>query len=116
MGGRHRRLHLAPALALTETQQAEVLELDPSFEADVTQFTESVLMLHGQFVQNLTDPNGSDEVIRASLEALIVARTRLEQRTTEHVLRIRPLLSVDQQQRLVGLSQRGCRWRGGRNP
>jgi len=110
--GRHQRMQLA--LALTETQQEEVLQLDPDFDQDVTQRTESVRMLHGQFTQHLMDPNVSDEVIHSSLEELILARTQLEQRTTEHVLRIRSLLSADQQQRLIGLSQRGCRWRGGR--
>ena len=71
--------------------------------------TESVRTLHAEFTGNLTDPNVSDEAIRASLETLIAARARLERRTTEHVLLIRPLLSADQRERLIGLSQRGHR-------
>lgn len=99
MGGRHRRNQLAPALALTEAQQEDVLQRDPDFEADVALLAEAVHTLHGQFAQNLTDPNVSDEAIRASLEELIGAQAQLEQRTTEHVLRIRSLMSLDQQQR-----------------
>lgn len=116
MGGRHRGNQLAPALALTEAQQETVLQRDPNFETDVTILTEAVHTLHGQFAQNLTDPNVADEVIQLSLEELVVARARLEQRTTEHVLRIRSLLSADQQQRLIGLSQRGRRCWGGQRP
>ncbi|MFC1764823.1 hypothetical protein ACFL6U_22475, partial [Planctomycetota bacterium] len=70
--------------------------------------------LHGQLFQNLADPNVPNSVVQSSLEELIVARTQLEHRTVEHVLRIRPLLSAEQQQRLIGLAQQGCRWRGGR--
>lgn len=116
MGGRHRGNQLAPALALTEVQQENVLQRDPDFETDVAILTEAVHTLHGQFAQNLTDPNVADEAIQLSLEELIVARARLEQRATEHVLRIRSLLSVDQQQRLIGLSQRGRRCWGGQRP
>ncbi len=116
MGGRHRRNQLAPVLALTEDQQENVLQRDPDFETDVTLLAEAVHTLHGQFAQNLTDPNVTDEAIELSLEELIVARARLEQRTTEHVLRIRSLLSVDQQRLLIGLSQRGRRCWGGQEP
>jgi Spy/CpxP family protein refolding chaperone len=111
MGPRYRRGHLAPTLGLTEAQQEKSAQLDPAFEADVAQLAEAVRTQHRQFRQNLADPDVSDAAVESSLEELIAARTRLEQRTVEHVLRIRPLLSTEQQQRLIGLSQRGCRWR-----
>ncbi len=112
--GRQRRGRLAPALALTESQQSEVIQLDPSFEADVTPLTEQLRTLHGQFAQNLADPKVSEAVIQSSLDELIRVRVLLEQRTVDHVLRIRPLLSLDQQQRLIGLSKMGCGRRRGR--
>jgi Spy/CpxP family protein refolding chaperone len=113
-GGGHRCSRLAPALALDAAQQEAVLRLDPEFEAEVTVMAASVRQSHAAFTRHLTDVEVSDQAIRASLEELVAARLVLEQRTTEHVLRIRSLLSPEQQQRLIGLSQQGCRWRGGR--
>jgi hypothetical protein len=110
--GQQRCGRMAPALALTPAQEEKIVQLDPSFETDVPPLTEKVRMLHGQFAQNLADSEVSDAVIQSSLDDLIRARVLLEQRTTEHVVRIRPLLSVEQQQRLIGLSQMGCGGRG----
>ena len=50
-----------------------------------------------------------------ALEDFIALRSELEMRTVDYVLSIRPMLSTEQQQRLIGLSQRGRRWRGGRS-
>lgn len=112
-GRQHHCGRLAPALGLTEEQQAEIAQWDPTFVTEVAQLTENVRANHHRFSQFLADPNASDHLIRASLEQLIGVREQLEHRTVEYVLRLRPLLSVEQQERLIGLSQRGCRWRGG---
>ena len=108
MGRGQRWGRLAPALALTEAQQVEVSQLDPAFETEVSRLTQRVRGLHSQFAQNLADPELADAVIQASLDELIAARVQMEQRTVEHVLRIRSLLNPEQQERLIGLSQRGC--------
>jgi len=112
MGRRRRHGCLAPTLALSDTQYERSAQLDPQFETEVTQLADTVRARHRQFAGNLADTGVSDAAIQSSLEDLIAARTQLEQRTVEHVLRIRPLLTAEQQQRLIGLAQRGCRCRG----
>ncbi len=113
-GQRHQYNQLAPALALTQTQQETVARIDPNYSSDAVILTQQVRSAHLTLKQALGDPNTSDSVVVQDLENLITIRTELEQRTVDYVLTLRPTLSSTQQQRLIGLSQRGRRWRGGR--
>jgi len=117
-GQRHRYGQLASSLGLTPAQQAAAAQTDPNYESDVTQLTQQVRDAYAVFVQALQDLDTLDETVRQALEAFVTLRTQLELRTVDYVLSIRPLLSAEQQQHLIGLSQRGGgggrRWRGGR--
>jgi Spy/CpxP family protein refolding chaperone len=112
--GRHRYGRVGSTLGLTSAQQARAAATDPNYESEAAELTGQVRDAHGQLAEALEDPNTSDDAVRQKLEAFIALRTQLELRTVDYVLSIRPFLNTEQQQRLIGLSQRGRRWHGGR--
>jgi hypothetical protein len=114
-GQGRRQGQLAPALALTLAQKERAAQFDPNYDSDATRLTQQTRDAHLALALSLTDPNTSESSVVQVLENYITIHTELEQRTIEYVLSIRPMLSSEQQQRLIGLSQRGRRWRGGRN-
>ena len=60
-------------------------------------------------------PYDRQTVVEQALDEFLTLRAQLEMRTVDYVLSLRPMLSAEQQQRLIGLSQQGRRWRGGRS-
>lgn len=112
---RHRYGQLAPTLGLTQAQQAEAARIDPTYDSDATQLAQDVRQAHTQLVGGLEDPNTADDAVQQTLDAFLTLRAELEMRTVDYVLSLRPMLGVEQQQRLIGLSQQGRRWRGGRS-
>jgi len=107
---------LAPALRLTEAQQQAAGEIDPNYTTDAAALTEQVRTAYQTLAGTLQDINSPDESVQQALDHFIDVQTMLEERTVDYVLGIRPMLSVDQQQRLIGLSHGGGRrWRGGRS-
>ncbi len=106
--GRHRYGQLTPALGLTSAQT------DPNYESDAAQLTQQVRDAHARLTQTLHDPNTSDAEVQQILEDFLTLHKQLEMRTVDYVLNIRPTLGPEQRQRLIGLSRRGRRWRGGR--
>lgn len=108
--GRHgyRYGQLAPALGLTEAQA------DPNYESDAARLTQQVRETHALLARAIQDPNAPDWQVQQTLEDFLAAHRELELRTVDYVLRIRPTLGIEQQERLIGLSRRGRRWHGGR--
>lgn len=115
-GQRHRYGQLASSLGLTAAQQAAATQTDPNYAADAARLTQEVRDAYAAFVQALQDLDTPDTAVHQALEEFSALRRQLELRTVDYVLSIRPLLSAEQQQHLIGLSQRGGgrRWRGGR--
>jgi len=115
-GQRHRYGQLASSLGLTAAQQAAATQTDPNYTADAARLTQEVRDAYAAFVRALQDLDTPDAQVQQALEAFITSRRQLELRTVDYVLSIRPLLSAEQQQQLIGLSRRGGgrRWRGGR--
>jgi Spy/CpxP family protein refolding chaperone len=99
---RHRR-RLARNIELTPEQIQIFEKLDPEFEAESTELAKTVSEEHGQLALLLETPSTNDNDILQQLEELLESRARLEQRTSRHVLLIRPHLSPEQQKILVGL-------------
>jgi hypothetical protein len=112
---RHRYGQLAPTLGLTEAQQTEAARIDPTYDSDAAQLATDVRRAHTQLVQGLEDPNTAEVVVEQALGEFLTLRAKLEMRTVDYVLSLRPMLSAEQQQRLIGLSRQGRRWRGGRS-
>jgi len=112
-GMRYRYGQLGPALGLTDEQRSAGAEKDPTFETDSVQLAQQICDAHGRLAQALEDANTPDADAQQALAKLIALRVQLEQRTVDYVLSIRPLLSTEQQQRLIGLSRGGRRGRGG---
>lgn len=111
---RHRYGRLAPTLGLTEAQQSQAARIDSTYESDAAQLAQDVRQAHAQFAQGLEDPNTADAAVEQALDEFLTLRAQLEMRTVDYVLSLRPMLSAEQQQRLIGLSQQGRRRRGGR--
>lgn len=112
---RHRYGQLAPSLGLTAAQQTEAARIDPTYDTDAAQLVQEVRQAHTELMQGLEDPNTADAVVEQALDEFLALRAELEMRTVDYVLSLRPLLSAEQQQRLIGLAQQGRRrWRGGR--
>ena len=112
---RHRYGQLAPMLGLTKAQQSEAARINPNYESDAAQLVQEVRQAHAQLAQSLEDPNAAETVVEQALDEFLTLRAQLEMRTVDYVLSLRPMLSAEQQQRLIGLSQQGRRWRGGRS-
>jgi Spy/CpxP family protein refolding chaperone len=117
MGRRQRRRYgqLGSSLGLTEAQQAAATEAYPSYESDAARLAEEVRAAHARLAEVLADAETADAAVEQALEEFIGLRSELEMGTVDYVLSIWPMLSAEQQQRLIGLSQRGRRWRGGRS-
>lgn len=115
-GAQHHYGQLASTLGLTDAQQQAADQQDPSFQADTQQLAQQIRQAHDELAQALQDPAIPDNQVSQALEKVIGLQTQLEQRTVEYVLSIRDQLTLAQQQRLMGLSQGGWRWRNGSQP
>jgi len=113
-GMRRRYGQLGPALGLNDAQRQAAAENDPSFETDAARLARQIHDAYALLAQNLEDTSAADSEVQHALQELIALRAQLEQRTVDYVLSIRKLLDTDQQQRLIGLSDRG-HGRGWRN-
>jgi uncharacterized membrane protein len=101
------RGNMNPIVTLTDGQQKALAEINPNNDEEAGQLTQQVIEAHAVFVQTLQDANSPNESISQALEGFIAARTALELSTIDYVLHIRPLLTTDQQQRLIGLCPGG---------
>jgi Spy/CpxP family protein refolding chaperone len=107
---------LSRHLALTDAQLSAVAELDPSFSAESDELSRQVQEHHLSLSQLLENTQTDNETVREHLETFIRARSHLEQRTIDHILRIRHLLTSPQKQQLLGLCSGGMgRARGRRS-
>jgi len=93
-----------------------VAQLDPNFAAESDELTRQVQEYHLGLSQLLENTQTDNETVREHLETFIRARSHLEQRTIDHILRIRHLLTSGQKQQLLGLCSGGMdRTRGWRS-
>lgn len=116
MGMGRDRGSLGPALTLTDAQRQTIARTHPDYETQAADLAAQVRAAHMTLARTLQDSNSPDESIQQALEHFITVRTLLERQTVNYVLAIRPLLTPDQQQCLIGLSQRGCFAQGSRGP
>jgi len=111
-GGRGLRLRvgnrLAHRLRLNEEQVRVLGEKDPGFEADSLRLRDVLLAERAKLLSVFEDPQSSNEGLLQQLDRLISATSETERRITEHVLVLRPHLTVEQQKWLIGLCRRQC--------
>lgn len=109
--GRHgmgpgRGCRFAQHLAMDEQQLTSIGQLDPNFTRESAELSQRVKQQYSQLAACLADSQSTDQQVRAQLEPLCESRIQLEERTVEHVLRIRDILTPEQQLMLVGLCRR----------
>jgi len=104
--GPGRGCRFAQHLAMDEQQLASIEQIDPGFAQESAVLSQRVKQQYSQLAACLKDSQSTDQQIRGQLEPLFESRVQLEERTVEHVLRIRDILTPEQQLMLVGLCRR----------
>ena len=111
--GRGRGARFGRHLAFTVEQETAVIQLDPNFVTESEMLTEQMAEQHQRLSQLLEDPQAERETVFGQLDRFIEARTQFEQRTIDHLIRIRHLLTQEQTQKLLGLCDPGQHRRRG---
>jgi uncharacterized membrane-anchored protein YhcB (DUF1043 family) len=104
--GSGRGCRFAQHLAMNDQQLASIQQLDPDFAQTSADLSGKVKEQYSQLAACLEDLQSTDQRIREQLEHLFESRIHLETRTVQHVLRIRAILTPEQQLMLVGLCRR----------
>ena len=100
------RDRLARRLRLDEGQVSILRDKDPSFETDSEQLRDILLAERTKLLAIFEDPKSTDEELLQQIDRLILAHGQIERRIAEHVLVLRPYLTVEQQKWLIGLCRR----------
>jgi len=100
------RDRLARRLRLDEGQVSILLDKDSGFEADSMRLRDVLLAERTTLLVIFEDPKSTDEELLQQLDRLILAHSQIERRIAEHVLVLRPYLTVEQQKWLIGLCRR----------
>ena len=103
MGGMNR---LARRLSLSEEQIGVLGDKDPDFDADSERLRDVLLGERAKLLSAFEDPSSSNEELLEQTDMMISAYSRIERRIAEHVLVVRPYLTVEQQKWLIGLCRR----------
>jgi len=100
------RERLARRLRLDEEQVSILRDKDSDFEADSMRFRDILLGERTSLLALFEDPKSTDEELLQQIDKLILAHSQIERRIAEHVLVLRPYLTVEQQKWLIGLCRR----------
>jgi len=97
---------LARRLRLDQEQIDILQDKDSGFEADSTQLRDALLAERTNLLALFENPQSTDDALLQQIDKLIEAHSQIERRITEHVLVLRPYLTVEQQKWLIGLCRR----------
>lgn len=100
------RDRLARRLRLDEEQVSILRDKDSGFEADSMRLRDILLTERTAMLALFEDPKSADEELLQQIDRLILAHSQIERRIAEHVLVLRPYLTVEQQKWLTGLCRR----------
>jgi len=90
-----------------DPNQIEILQdKDPGFEADSASLRDALLATRTNLLTLFENPQSTDKALLQQIDKLIEAHSQIERRITEHVLVLRPFLTVEQQKWLIGLCRR----------
>jgi len=100
------RDRLARRLGLNQEQARLLVEKDPDFEADSINLRNALMTEREKLLSMFENPNSGDDELLQQIEKLILMHSSIERRIAEHVLVLRPYLTVEQQKWLIGLCRR----------
>jgi len=100
------RDRLARRLRLDEEQVSILRDKDFGFEADSMRLRDILMAERTTLLALFEDPKSTDEELLQQIDKLILAHSQIERRIAEHVLVLRPYLTVEQQKWLIGLCRR----------
>jgi len=100
------RDRLARRLRLDEGQVSILRDKDSDFEADSMRLRDILLAERTKLLALFEDPKSTDKELLQQIDMLILAHSQIERRIAEHVLVLRPYLTVEQQKWLIGLCRR----------
>jgi len=100
------RDRLARRLGLDQEQVKLLEEKDPDFETNSMSLRYALITEREKLLSIFENPNSSDDELLQQIENFISTYSSIERRIAEHVLVLRPYLTVEQQKWLIGLCQR----------
>ncbi len=100
------RDRLAQRLGLNQEQARLLQEKDPDFEANSMNLRHALMTERQKLLSMFENPNSCDNELLQQIEKFISTHGWIERRIAEHVLVLRPYLTVEQQKWLIGLCQR----------
>jgi len=106
--GLHLRVRdrLARRLRLNEEQAKLLQEKDPDFDANSMNLRDALVTEREKLLSIFENPNSGDAELLQQIEKFISTYSWIERRIAEHVLVLRPYLTVEQQKWLIGLCRR----------
>ena len=106
--GMHLRVRerLAQRLGLNQEQAKLLQEKDPDFEANSMNLRFALMTEREKLVSIFENPDSSDDELLQQIENFISTYSSIERRIAEHVLVLRPYLTIEQQKWLIGLCRR----------
>ena len=100
------RGRLAQRLGLNQEQAKLLQEKDPDFEANSMNLRFALMTEREKLLSIFENPDSSDDELLQQIENFIATYSSIERRIAEHVLVLRPYLTVEQQKWLIGLCRR----------
>jgi len=103
--GQHLRAkeRLARRLGLTEEQVTLLQDKDPDFEANSVQLRNALMTERDKLLAMFENPDSGDDELLQQIDKFISTHSWIERRIAEHVLVLRPYLTIEQQKWLIGL-------------
>ena len=100
------RDRLVRRLGLDQEQARLLQEKDPDFEANSMNLRYILITERQKLLSLFENPDSGDNELLQQIEKLISTHSSIERRIAEHVLLLRPYLTVEQQKWLIGLCRR----------
>jgi hypothetical protein len=97
---------LARRLGLNQEQMQLLQDMDPDFEVSSAKLRSALMTEREKLLLIFENPKSSDKELLQQIENFISKHSSIERRIAEHVLVLRPYLTVEQQKWLIGLCQR----------
>ncbi len=104
--GQSVRDRLARRLGLDQEQAKLLQEKDPDFEANSLNLRNALMTEREKLLFIFENSNSGDDELLQQIEQFISTHSWIERRIAEHVLLLRPYLTIEQQKWLIGLCRR----------